>query len=214
MPLINNIYHLLVVTLFVYALYMIWVNKRKYFSSLPYICALFILETLTFCLSLRAFKQSEALYNIGFFVYIFSLVHLYYSTYTSKKVKRIVLSLAISSTLAHGLILLLFGIEHFTSYTIINICLLYLALSLVWFYNTLQMPTQQSIYSFPEFYYSTALLIWSVLFLFRALGKEQLNAIDPHLMQYISILFTSVNILFVILFIFGVRCSQSHQKLN
>lgn len=162
-----------------------------------YFLSVVIIETVSQGLN---FKTNIA-YTIGTFFYIG-----YFTFYYSKKLvgsKNIIIVLG-AIFCAVGLYLIIVSHEVFPVGLGICIALLYIILSLSWFYNETRNADGFFIMEKQAFWVSVALLLWSIIFLFRVTPMYWLEQNDIEFLLILNTIFKVTILMMYSLFLIAL----------
>lgn len=112
-------------------------------------------------------------------------------------------------SIAFTFCLYLYVIEGFEKYSIqagTAMNLVYIFFALQWLFNQLKYVDENSLLKKQAFWFSTSLLIWSVIFLFRLIPMYWLDIHDNHFLRQINLGYQITTILSYCLFLKGLFC--------
>lgn len=98
------------------------------------------------------------------------------------------------------------GLEEYSTQagTVMN--LIYIVFALQWLFNQLKHVDENSLLKKQAFWFSTSLLIWSVIFLFRLIPMYWLDINDNNFLRQINLGYQITTILSYCLFLKGLFC--------
>ena len=144
------------------------------------------------------------IYNSSPLLYI-SFFTFYYS-YQKNSNKKIIYAIG---SIAFTFCLYFYAIEGFEKYSIqagTAMNLVYIVFALQWLFNQLKHVDENSLLKKQAFWFSTSLLIWSVIFLFRLIPMYWLDINDNNFLRQINLGYQITTILSYCLFLKGLFC--------
>lgn len=162
-----------------------------------YFLAVVIVESVTKSFDIK----TNIAYTIGTFIYI-----IYFSFYYSKKLpdrKKMISALGLFFC-AVGLYLIIASHEVFPVGLGICIALFYIMLSIIWFYDETKNPDLVFIAEKQAFWVSGALLLWSIVFLFRVMPMYWLEQNDIEFLMILHTIFKVTVLMMYALFLVAI----------
>lgn len=163
-----------------------------------YFSVVFIVEINSF---LDLFKNTNSIYTIAniFYICFFSY---YFFKENSKKIFLILGILGVFSQ-----IYFLFSSDK--SYPVeigIIVSIIYIFISLVWFYLQIKSPQNFAIHKIRLFWVSLSLLLWAVFFIFRIIPMYWFAINDIMFLKQLTVAYKIVTILSYLLFLRSLFC--------
>ena len=146
----------------------------------------------------------EVVYCYSSLFYILFFLNLYQTQIRFNKIVIVFLNLVLLST---GIYFNLDS-EHFSISLGILMSLIYISLTLIWFFGQLQNSDEDPLFKKQFFWISSALLIWSVFFIFRLIPMNYFNIHDHQFLQTLNLIFQLITIFTYILFLKALSCKK------
>lgn len=150
-------------------------------------------------------------YNI-YFIFCILFFFLFYRNILLNKLKIISFIISISSLL-YIIIFTHFLTEDFDKKIGIIAALFYIVNSLIWFYQKISLFDNQKITDDPNFWISTAILMWSCFFIFRVTPMFFLDKNDNDFLQVLKTIQNLINIIMYGLFFIALVKYNKKAKL-
>lgn len=207
---INTIYEIVVLSIFLFSIYLLILKKRakQQYHFYIYISGVFITD-LIFS---RIKKEYPINSNYIFFFFILTSYAYFYYFFLRNFRAKLYKNIWTATFAVFFILTLIFQIKNsfiqFNTVTIVLLPLFYIIGSMGWFSYILKQDVKGNIFNKMAFWISNGLLIWSVFFLFRGLPMYYFNNSDPDFLKGISMIFTLINILTYVLFFRSLFCKQ------
>lgn len=187
----------------------LWV-KKKYTAKQRYMFVYLIVVFLVDIIGLyirKVFKIDQFYFYLPFNLFsIFYFGYFFNKEYKSKNYKNF---LNILTAVALVFVLYIQIKAHsieIDSQIFLVIVLFFLMISLQWFFYIMNYIDEQEITRKQAFWVSLALIIWSIVALFRLFLNKWLYDYDKDIFRTISYIFSIANIAMYLMFIKGLRC--------
>uniref|UniRef100_UPI00404AE0E5 hypothetical protein n=2 Tax=Flavobacterium sp. TaxID=239 RepID=UPI00404AE0E5 len=120
--------------------------------------------------------------------------------------KKIIYSVGITAFIICLTVLIKNGLKTYSIGAGLSASFLYISLSLYWLFNQLNHVDKNSLLKKQAFWFSTSILIWSVVFLFRIIPMYWLDVHDHNFLKNINYGFQIITILTYGMFLRGLFC--------
>ncbi len=176
-------------------------RKEKRFPIYLYFLIVGIIEAISYF-----YRENSLPYQLGSLFYA-AFFTLYYARFTPRLKKLVYLF----GGIAFSLILFIFlkFEQNFPSEMGVLISILYIFLSLIWFYDQVTHPGKNFIIHQETFWISAANLFWGIIFLFRVSMMYYLAAKDLEFLMVIDKIFRISLLLTYVILLIGVTRKQS-----
>ncbi|KFF27799.1 hypothetical protein SAMN02787073_1129 [Chryseobacterium vrystaatense] len=203
---LNSIYEIVVLISFLYSLYILIIKKKskQQFYFFLYLLMVILIDILP----VNLYRMITFNRNLLFTAYIIlSIIYfglIYYRSIEGKIFR--ILNLVFSVTL----IFFIFyksqikNVEKLEFVSLISLPVFFIFLSISWYVFKLKNVNEKTIVSDFLFWISSAILIWSVVFIFRAIPMYFLQENDAGLLNFLISVFSIVNIVTYSLFLIGL----------
>lgn len=181
---------------------------RKFnFSSQSY---LFVYLLVTFIVELSSriilLMDRDSNWSFQYIVYcIFCILFFwfYYSMQFHKKLKKRVNILSVI-LMIYALVFPSFVGKDLESKLVIALPMFYILYTMLWFYQKIAFPSNNKITDDPNFWISTALLLWSSFFIFRVIPRYFFDTTDKGFLNLLREMVYIVNCIMYLLFFKGL----------
>lgn len=177
---------------------------RKYsFSIQNFLIVYLLVTTINEWVSfVRNLYNSDVKVGLQYNLYFVFCIHFFFFFYRNVLLNKLkIISFIISiSSLVYIIIFTYFLREDFDKKIGIIVALFYIINSLIWFYQKISLFDNEKITDDPNFWISTALLMWSCFFIFRVTPMFFLDKNDNDFLQVLKTIQNLINIIMYILF--------------
>lgn len=203
---LNLIYEIVVLISFVYSLYigLIKNKSKQQFYFFLYLLMVILIDIIPVNMyTLIKFNR-----NLLFTVYIILSI-LYFGCIYQMNIKNKVFRV-LNFLLSITLISFIFyksqiqNVEKLEFISIISLPVFFIFISISWYIFKLKNVNEKTIVSDFLFWISSAILIWSVVFIFRAIPMYFLQKNDSGLLNFLISVFSLINIVTYLLFLVGL----------